>query len=318
MHRVPGGAYNLGLTMIRHFVMAALAMLTLAPEVSAEGRQVLGRGRLVTNDLLGDGKDRWQSGSVSGSHVVGRDWNGALPEQAFDLLEYRIGTQISAPNNLRRPKAGDRPFAGVLSLGLHTHFRHRQTEFSLGGDLAITGEQNGLSAFQTALHDGLGVKPASQRVLNGQVKNGFHPSLVAETGRSFAVGGQAIVRPFVETRVGLENIARIGADLTIGSLGQGELLIRDPVTGQRYRAIRNQTPGVSYVLGADVAHVGSSKIIPKSNGVIPEDTRHRVRAGMHWQGERNAVFYGLTYLSEEHKSQSEGQVVGSLRLNLKF
>jgi len=282
--------------MIRVSTMAACAMLCLAPALStpaqAEGREVLGHGRLTNNDLFGDLDDRWQTGSVSSSRVVGRGWTGA-------------------------PAAGDRPFAGALSLGVHTHFMRRGLEYTLGADIVATGDQTGLGALQTAIHDGLGVDPASKAVLDAQIENNVHARVVAEAGRTFALGGQAVVRPFAEARWGVENIARVGADFTLGSAGQGEVMVRDTVTGQRYRTVSNPFTGFSYVFGGDIAYVESSEYLPE-NRVDLTETRSRVRAGLHWQGETNAAFYGVTWLSEEFDAQDTGQVVGSVRLDFRF
>jgi len=304
--------------MLRVSVMAILAMFSVTPAANAEGRELLGHGRLTSNDLLGDLHDRWQSGSVSSSRVVARDWAGILPNRPFDLLEYRLGGQVITPEDLRSPAPGDRPFAGVLSLGVHTHFLKGRTEVALGADVVATGPQTGLSDLQTAIHDGLGVSSASKSVLSNQVENGFHPTLVTEAGRTFSLGGQAVLRPFAEARWGAETIARVGADLTIGTVGQGELLVRDPVTGQRYRSVTNPLAGFSYVVGADLAHVDSSVFLPSSSGAKLTETRNRVRAGVHWQNNDKAAFYGITWLSEEFEAQDTGQFVGSVRLNLQF
>ncbi|WP_121633016.1 lipid A-modifier LpxR family protein [Tropicibacter alexandrii] len=304
--------------MSRVLALAVLAMMTFAPQTFAQGREALGNGRLVTNDLYGDTADRWQSGSVAGSHVVGHGWTGFLPDRPFDIIEYRINAQVATPAKLGTPAAGDRPFAGVLSLGAHSHFARAGFEFAVGADLAFTGPQTGLSALHVALHDLLGTKGASKSVTDNQIGNGIHPTFVGEAGRSFNFGNATSVRPFVETRWGLETLVRAGADLTIGNVGQGELLVRDPVTGQRYRVVKQLMPGFSYVLGGDIAYVDSSALLPTDRGYDLTDTRSRVRAGVHWQGDRNAAFYGVTYLSEEYTAQPKGQVVGSVRLDFKF
>ena len=90
-------------------------------------------------------------------------------------------------------------------------------------------------------------------------------------------------------------------------------------TGHRYRAIRRDWTGTSLVLGADIAHVESSEFLPAERGFDVENTRERLRAGFHWQNKHGlAVFYGLTYLSEEFQDQPEGQILGSVRLHLRF
>jgi hypothetical protein len=309
--------------MIRVSAMAFLAMLAIATmafvsPAQAEGRVVLGHGRLTNNDLLGDLRDRWQTGSVASSRVVGPEWFGVLPQRPFEILEYRLAGQIITPAHLRFPEEGDRPFAGVLSLGLHTHFLRGPAEISMGVDLAATGPQTQLDELHTALHDIMGVTPISRSVKSHQIDNAVHPTLVVEAGNTIPLSGQAVLRPFVEGRAGIETMARIGADLTFGASGQGELLVRDAVTGQRYRTVKNPLAGMSYVVGGDLAYVSDSALLPSGRGYEMENTRTRLRAGVQWQGERNAVFYGLTYLSKEIDTQDEGQMLGSVRLDLKF
>ncbi|MFW2588413.1 lipid A-modifier LpxR family protein [Sagittula sp. SSi028] len=283
------------------------------------GREVLGHGRLTTNDLFGDGNDRWQTGSVATSRVVGRGgWTGSLPQQPFDILEYRLSAQVIAPEDIRTPDAEDRPFAGALSLGVHTHFARGPLEMSAGANLVVTGSQTGLGAFQTAVHDALGVEPASIDVLDDQIDNDVHPTLVLEAGNPMGLGGTAVLRPFAEARAGVESMVRVGADLTLGTVGQGELMVRDSVTGQRYRAVTAPLTGFSYVVGGDIAYVDSSAFLPEDDGYEVSETRNRLRAGIHWQGERNAAFYGITYLSKEFEDQDSGQTVGSVRLDFKF
>ncbi|MGH1412314.1 MAG: lipid A-modifier LpxR family protein [Pelagimonas sp.] len=303
--------------MIRFMIVALAALLVFVLPVSAQNREMLGHGRLVNNDLLGDFKDRWQSGSVASSRVIGFGWNGNLPSRPFDLLEFRLGGQVVTPEDFRNPSDGDRPFVGALSLGLHTHFERGGTEISMGGDLVVTGPQTGLGDLHTAIHDVLRQKPARPSVLDDQIEDGFHPTFVGEAGRQFTLG-RGVLRPFSELRWGAETLGRVGADFTIGQVGQGELLIRDPVTGQRYRTIYEFQSGLSYVVGGDFAWVENSVFLPEDRGYEVEKTRTRLRAGMHWQGERNATFFGVTYLSEEFDDQDEGQLVGSVRLKLKF
>lgn len=282
------------------------------------GRVVLGHGRLTNNDLLGDLDDRWQTGSVSSSRVVGRNWSGMLPDRPFDILEYRLSGQIIAPENMRTPDPEDRPWAGALSLGLHTHFMRGPVEMSMGGDLVVTGPQTGLGDLQTFVHDAIGEQPASRSVLSNQIENGVHPTLVLEAANSIPMGGQSVLRPFGEARAGVETLVRAGFDLTIGSVGQGELLVRDSVTGQRYRAVTDSVPGFSFVMGGDIAYVDSSVFLPSGHGYDLSNTRTRARAGLHWQGQSNAMFYGFTWMSKEFDTQPEGQVLGSVRLDLRF
>jgi len=306
--------------MIRLFAAACCAIIVMAgTSTHAQERERLGYGRLVTNDIFGDMQDRWRTGSIASSRVWGRGWNGAPPERFGDILELRFGGEIIAPNDAITPAPGDRPYAGALSVGLHTHFRTGALDMAVGADMVVTGPQTGLDGFQDALHSLLGVSGTSAGVRAAQIPDGLHPTLVVEAGHVVSLSERARLRPFVEGRAGVENILRAGADLTIGQMGRGELLVRDPVTGQRYRAIRQVDAGYSFVVGGDIAKVSDSVYLPASRGYRLTDRRERVRAGVHWQGESGqSAYYGLTWLGREFKAQSGGQLVGSLRLKLAF
>ena len=102
-------------------------------------------------------------------------------------------------------------------------------------------------------------------------------------------------------------------------MGQGELLVRDPVAGQRYRVITRDWTGYSFTLGADLAYVDSSVFLPENRGPVLDSTRERFRAGIMWQGASGlSSFAGLTYLGEEFEGQDEGQFIGSIRVRLGF
>ena len=56
---------------------------------AAQDRVTLGWGRLLTNDLLGDGRDRWRTGSYTLSRVRGPAWGGSLSSAEIEnLLTY--------------------------------------------------------------------------------------------------------------------------------------------------------------------------------------------------------------------------------------
>lgn len=304
--------------MLGRIFSIILLAVALCSSATAGERIKLGHGRLVVNDFLGDNYDRWRTGSVASSHVMGSGWNGQLPEAFGEIIEFRFLGEIIAPENLTTPSVGDRPYAGALSMGMHTHFQRAGFDFSLGGDLTAVGPQTGLGDFQTAVHDVLGVTAPSATTLGSQIANKFYASGTVEVARSFAVGQATTVRPFVEARAGLETYVRAGVDVTIGHIGQGELLVRDTVSGHRYRTVQQNVPGYSVVLGADIAKVDSSAYLPGGLGYVLTDTRDRVRAGVHWQGEKSSVFYGVSWLGEEFVGQSDSQVVGAIRLNLQF
>ncbi len=298
-----------------------LALTTTLPavEAQAQDRERLGYGRLLNNDYLGDGEDRWRTGSWTSSRVWGRDWSGSLPEAFGDLLELRVSSQIIAPDNLGRPAAGDRPYAGVLSAGVHTHFEWRGFNAAMGADLVMTGPDTGLGSFQREVHKALDVRAPSQATLDGQIPNGLHLTLVGEMGRDLALAPNIRLRPFVELRAGAETLARAGVDLTFGTLGRGGLMVREDITGHRYGVIQGQGErGFSFLLGADLAKVSDSIYLPEEDGFTLTENRDRLRAGVHWQGDGASAFYGISYLGEEFTGQSEGQVIGSLSIKMSF
>ncbi len=304
-------------------LIALLLMLVLPAATLAEDRgpggpyRYLGHGRLVVNDVFGDRYDRWRTGSVVGSYVFGPDWTGQLPVTAGELLEFRIMAEVIAPIRLDLPYAGDRPYVGAWSLGLHTHFERAGWQMALGADAVITGPQTGLSDIQAFLHDiTFFDHEASPQVLAGQVGNGIHAAGVIEAAREYALG-PAVLRPFAEIRTGVENMARLGFDLSTGPAGRGELLVRDPVTGHRYRVLDGAGNGWSFVVGADVAKVWDSLYLPATTNRLT-DFRTRARAGVHWQVDRFRGFYGLTWLGPEFQGQREGQFVGALRIDFRF
>lgn len=304
--------------MIRYLVAFCVALVILPQDAAAQSRERIGYGRLITNDYLADGRDRWRSGSVSSSRVWARGWSGILPDVPGDLLELRFGAEIISPSNLVTAAPGDRPYAGLLSAGLHTHFERLGTEFALGADLVVVGPQTRLDDLQGAFHDLVGVDKASSATRAAQVGNGVYPTFVGEVGREFDLSANARMRPFLEVRAGIETLARAGVDVTIGDVGRGGLMVRDAVSGQRYRTVAGEFQGTAFVLGGDIASVADSNLLPSSSGVEARDARSRLRAGVHWQGEQTAVFYGLTWLGKEFEDQNEGQLVGSVRLDFSF
>lgn len=281
-------------------------------------REMVGYGRLTTNDLFGDGNDRWRSGSITSSRVWGYGWDGVAPTQFGEMLEFRLQGQIMNGESLRINIPGDRPWAGVLGIGLHTHFASRGFDYAVGADLNIIGPQTNLDDFQTWLHGLIGAPEPSDVVLAQQIGDTIRPTVVAEVGREYTLGRTTRLRPFAEARAGDESLVRIGADLSFGGFGMGELMARENVTGQRYRIVRDEKPGVSFVLGADIAHVFDSVYLPEDRGLELTDARERVRAGIHLQGYNSSFFYGLTWLGREFETQREDQMVGSIRVQFLF
>ncbi|SFL30255.1 lipid A-modifier LpxR family protein [Shimia haliotis] len=281
-------------------------------------RVQLGFGNLLVNDVIGDGYDRWRSGSYTTSRIWGRGWSGEAPSEFGDIIEFRFGGEVMSAESLVAPAAGDRAWAGSLFWGLHTHFKRGKSDFVVGADLVAVGPMTHLDDFQSALHDIIGIDGPSDAVRANQIGDQWIPRFVGEVGRDLDLGGRGKLRPFVEVRAGDETLARAGFDVTFGKFGEGELLVRDWVTGHRYRAVRNHQKGVSFVAGADVAKVFDSVYLPESRGYTLTDTRSRVRAGLHVRGKAYHVFYGVSWLSKEFEAQREDQVVGAVKLDFNF
>ncbi len=307
------------LGMVLIFAMAGAGSADAQGGAAPDGGvRVLGYGWLGTNDTLGDNQDRWRTGSLTVSAAFGRDWTGQAPSRLFDLWELRFQGQVIAPSDLTRYNPTDRPYAGILSLGVHTHAVRDGVEFTLGGDLVVIGPQTGLDQRQDGLHGIFGMPQPAPAVLARQIPNTVRPTAVAEIARSYDFGGAARLRPFAEMRAGDETLLRVGADVSFGALGDGGLMARESVTGQRYRVVGYPDPGFSLVMGGDIARVADSVYLPQGRGHDLTPHRDRLRAGLRWQGENVWAFYGLTWLGREFETQPESQLVGSVSLRLRF
>jgi len=290
-------------------------LIAFATPATAQDRTTLGVGRLFNNDAIGDGHDRWRTGSFVVSFISGSGWDGTWPGRFSDLIELRFRTEIIAPYAVGSD--GYRPYVGALSYGIHTHSALGGGQLSAGLDITAIGPQTGISGFQDWFHDNFGLIPASGG--EDQLPDAIHASVMAEYGYPLQLAPAVTFRPFVEGQAGVENIARIGGDLIWGRILQSDLLLRDVPTGQLYRAIRGHESGFALVAGADWAQVGSSVYLPQDRGVTATDSRTRARIGLHWQPRPTAsVFYGLTWLSPEYEGQPEGQVLGSLNVRFVF
>jgi len=302
--------------MVRAFLACLLALFLLPNSGDAVERKTLGWGRLFTNDFLGEGRDRWRTGSYWVSLVRGPGWNGALPDQFGEIIEYRFRSEIITPANLTGPDPSDRRFVGALSFGAHTHFHWNGLETSVGADLVFTGPQTGLGEFQQSLHEFVGAPVTT--ILGDQIPNGIHPTALVELGKPVALAHNLRLRPFIEMQAGVESRLRIGADLHCGKAGLVDMSARDLVTGHRVPVTQSGPLGLTFTFGGDVAYVENSVYLPSSDGYDISEPRWRARAGVVWQWSDAQVFYGLTYLGEEFGAQNEGQVLGSLMGKVSF
>jgi len=293
--------------------VAISAAVTVATPAGASERGILGWSHVIVNDSIGEFRDRWQSSYVHGSVFLGPQ-RGDLGEiQLGEILEVRLSSQIATPENLTFPRPDDRPFAGALGVELLTHGSFGAVEASLGAGLVAVGPQTATFRVQRRLHEILGFP--LPRPEGREIGDAVYPVISAEIGRSFGSG--TTVRPFAEARAGIEDLLRVGIDISWGAGGE-TLYVRDPVTGHRAPGLwLDAPPGWRVFAGADAAWVGGSRLLPAAFGPAPV-SRARLRAGAEWRAEEWAVFYGLTYLTPEFEGQREGQFLGAFQLRLNF
>ena len=284
-------------------VVLVLCLLWLAAPAPAAER--LGYALAISNDSIGEARDRWQSSSVQFGVLFAR--------RPGDLVEFRFRTDVLTPEQLDVIVPEDRRHAGVLAFGLHRHYAPGAWEARAGADLVVVGPQTGLLDFQKELHKVLGFTvPALD---DFQIANAVRLDLSGEIARPVEVAGWT-VRPFVEAQAGSEDLIRIGVDFETG-LRPGRPAMRTTATGQRIAFLAGEA-GWGVNLGADIAWVDDSLYLPADLGYELTDTRRRLRAGLRYSGGRWDAFYGLTWLSEEFEAQRESQFVGTAQLKYRF
>lgn len=310
---------------MRAYVLAA-AVLVQATSVSAEGfafpfnDNYVGNSRLLTNDLIGDGKDRWRTGSYAISFTYGEDVMDGVTSDIGSLMEYRLRAEILAPEDLSQSTAfPDRPYAGVIGLGAFTHIQtESKINASFGGELVFVGPSTGLGDFQTWFHDLLNVQ--QPQMLDEQLPDKIYPTIQGEISKDFVFGdNETLFRPYAEAQAGIETYARVGFDTVFGNGFQKNFFTRDPNTGFLVtNKRRTKTENFGFTFGSDLAYVAHSNLLPTDRGYTVRDWRPRVRAGVVYESEHSDFFYGATWLGREFEGQRESQVIGSVRLNLRF
>lgn len=155
--------------------------------VAAEdaGFTYLGNGRLLNNDVIGDGEDRWRTGSYSISVLYGSEWQGDLTSRPLDVIEFRLRGEAIAPANVTTPALNDRLYAGVLAFGVHSHFNWRGADIAMGADILGVGPQTGIRELQRDLHEAL-----SQPVVNAgnrELQNKTLLDLSFEANNEYAI-----------------------------------------------------------------------------------------------------------------------------------
>jgi len=291
----------------------ALATVFAAPPGDASERRVLGWSHVIVNDSIGEFRDRWQSSYVHGSVFLGPEQGDWRKLALGEIVEIRLSNQIVTPENLTFPRTGDRPFAGALGAEVLTYGRIGGVETALGAGLVAVGPQTGAFKLQRRLHEILGFPlPQPQ---GREVGDAVYPVISFEIARSF--GSRAAIRPFAEMRAGLEDLLRVGVDLSWGA-DAAALSVRDPVTGHRAPGLTGEAgTGWRLFAGTDAAYVAESRLLPDAFGRTPVP-RGRLRAGAEWRTRGWTAFYGLTYLTPEFEGQREGQFLGAFQLRLNF
>lgn len=286
-------------------IVLVFVFLVCAGVAKADPSVTLGVGRLFSNDYLGDGHDRWQSGSYVLSILRGPA-HGVAP-----VREYRLRSSVLSSDG-RSAEPSDRPYVGALSFGAHLHGRKGKINASVGFDITAIGPQTGLSRFQRRAHDTLGMQPV--RFMDKQLGNNLFVGMTAEVAADFLVTATVTARPFAQVLVGPEDLLRIGADVRFGAPWGGAIWPRDVTTGHLYQTTAG-TSGFAFLVGADIAVVRDSVYL---RGKTLND-RTRLRAGVQWQGAgATRLFYGITYLSPDFQDQDGGQVTGSVQLKVTF
>lgn len=264
--------------------------------------------RLMTNDYIGDGDDRWRTFAYGISAL--------RPLKDGSITEVRIRTEVIAGSKfkLRPNEDPDRHMVGILGFGAYRAGEVGKVDYRIGLDVVAVGPQTGVVELLGQFHELIDQGGPSTQVKALQVPNEIFLSIAGEIGRRFSVGNTSI-RPWAAATGGPEPLARMGVDLVWGHVSGG-FGVRDEVTGWRVPVLKDRHPqGVSFLTGIDIARVAKSAYIPNDDLV---HSRVRVRAGGLVDFSGGRVFYGATYLSKEFRVQSEAQIVGSVTLSVHF
>jgi outer membrane protein LpxR len=283
-----------------------------------DGEKQVQMSSIFTNDFLGDGKDRWRTGSLDVSLTFGGGDLRELPSKAWERYQVRLRSEIIAPASLTAPAPTDRRYAGVLGLGLFTHFQKNQYDLYYGGELVFVGDATGVGSFQKSIHNALNITPPSAAVLNNQIPNAVYPTFQAGISKSLK-GAKSLIRPFAEVQAGAETFVRLGADAIFGTAMINDFLLRDSVSGQLISHSKaDSSKGFGFLIGADAAYVADSNYLPNSGVSQFKEFRPRARVGMIYQTKKFDAFYGATWLGKEFDAQTDSQVVGSLNFRVSF
>ena len=296
-----------------NYVLVLLPCLSFASSLHAEE---LGWAWGLSNDSIGDWHDRWQSSSVEIARLQGTAWQGRAPTRFGYLLELRFRSDILTRERWNIVVPSDRRHAGVLSFGIHSYAERNEFEMRAGVDLTVIGHQTGLYAFQTQLHELLGFTiPNLAGVF--EIEDQISIDLSGEVAMRFDFGDIDFI-PFIEARLGTEDMLRVGVDFELGLGFADDLSLRTVATGQRIPyGLGAGGTGLTLTVGADTAIVNESVYLPSDLGYVLTP-RHRIRGGLRYTKNNLSVFYGLSWLGEEFEAQSSGQFVGTIHVSTRF
>jgi hypothetical protein len=296
---------------MKKYALCALVMFGFSGAAHAE----LVKTDFFTNDYIGDGHDRWRSGSYT-SYL-----GFQLPDQEEASVDLRLRSEIISPwGSSKQDPETDRPYVGLLGLGLFYNGSASGMDLNLGGELVMVGDQTGISDFQDNFHDTFGFDGYSSEADGGIVlDDSVDWMLSAETAVPLSFGENALLRPYIGGQIGYESFARTGIDLTIGNSAGAGQFVRDPVSGFIQPSStdrRTSLGGLNFYAGADITYVADSEFMPDYGYAQAEDVRTRVRAGLRQSFGPVSVFYGATHLSEEFTTQVESQTVGTISIDI--
>lgn len=293
--------------------LATFFLISCAAPAAAE----ISTTHFFTNDMIGDGNDRWRSASYTRFYSLTGD-------KTFDVpLDFRLRAEIISPwNDADLAAGGDRPYAGMIGAGVFATDRVGLADYTIGGEILAVGEQTGVANLQEAFHDlfGLdGYTPDQDGA--AELSDEITGMISGEYAMNYFLGEKGAVRPYVMVQYGYENFLRVGADAIWGNFSFSERYARDPVTGFIQPSSQNKADhlqGFNIIAGADYTTVTHSAFFPDEHNAVLEPARFRARLGFQGKIGPASLFYGATYLTEEFQQQEEGQALGTLSVELPF
>lgn len=293
----------------------AAFLLTLSAAAAAAGPT---KSSFFTNDFIGDGHDRWRSGSYS--------LNLGYEDDRFGVpYDIRLRSEIiSGWGSSLQSDNDDRMYVGALGLGAFVNQNFGFADLTLGGEILAVGDQTGMADLQGAAHDAFGMSNDSYNPdtePHAHIEDKFTGMLSAEGAMNYYFGSNGLVRPYAGAQYGYETFLRAGADVVIGNMSNADRWSRDPVSGFIQPSSSNRADameGFNLVAGLDFTAVTDSEFFPSESDVDLEPMRVRARLGGQASFGGFSVFYGATHLTKEFESQYEGQTVGTISIERLF